>query len=97
MNNKLLTQHHLEFQSLKGGCTGSSESTLVKMPHCWKSHVVAHLKLPYTGGDPVLPAALSYSLKKFEHNFLFDLILYVPSIIFQLNRDGSSWVEPVLS
>ena len=26
-----------------------------------------------------------------------DLILYVPSTIFQLNRDGSSWVEPVLS
>ena len=28
---------------------------------------------------------------------LFDLILCVPSTIFQLNRDGSSWVEPVLS
>ena len=28
---------------------------------------------------------------------LFDLILYVPSTIFQLNRDGSSWVEPVLA
>ena len=28
---------------------------------------------------------------------LFDLILYVPSTIFQLNRDGSSWVEPVLN
>ena len=28
---------------------------------------------------------------------LFDLILFVPSTIFQLNRDGSSWVEPVLS
>ena len=27
----------------------------------------------------------------------FDLIIYVPSTIFQLNRDGSSWVEPVLS
>ena len=27
----------------------------------------------------------------------FDLILYVPSTIFQLNSDGSSWVEPVLS
>ena len=27
----------------------------------------------------------------------FDLILYVPSTIFQLNRDESSWVEPVLS
>ena len=29
--------------------------------------------------------------------FLFDLIIYVPSTIFQLNRDGSSWDEPVLS
>ena len=28
---------------------------------------------------------------------LFDLILNVESIIFQLNRDGSSWLEPVLS
>ena len=30
-----------EFLSLKGGCTASSDSTLVKMPRCWKSHVVA--------------------------------------------------------
>ena len=43
MSVKLLTEHHLEFLSLKGGCTGSSESTLVKMPHCWKSHVMAQL------------------------------------------------------
>ena len=28
---------------------------------------------------------------------LFDLILYIPSTIFQLNRNWSSWVEPVLS
>ena len=45
MSVKLLTEHNLEFLSLKGGCTGSSESTLVKMPHCWKSHVTAHLLL----------------------------------------------------
>ena len=38
---KLLTEHHLEFLSLKGVCTGSSESTLVKMPHQWYSHVLA--------------------------------------------------------
>ena len=31
---KLLTEHQLEFLSLKGGYTGSSEATLVKMPHC---------------------------------------------------------------
>ena len=42
---KLLTEHHLEFLTLKGGYTGSSESTLVKMPHCWKSNVMAHIIL----------------------------------------------------
>ena len=40
---KLLTEYHLEFLSLKGGCTCLSESTFVKMPHCWKSHVTAHM------------------------------------------------------
>ena len=40
---KLLIKHHLEFLSLKGGCRGSSESTHVKMPHCWKSHAAAQL------------------------------------------------------
>ena len=43
MTVRLLTKHHLEFLSLKGGCTGTSESTLVKMPHCRKSHVAAHI------------------------------------------------------
>ena len=45
MNVKLLTEHHLEFLSLKGDCTGSSESTLVKIPHCWKSRVATHIAL----------------------------------------------------
>ena len=40
MTVKLLTEHHLE---LKRDCTGSSESTLVKIPHCLKSHVVGHI------------------------------------------------------
>ena len=40
---KLLTEHYSEFLSLKGGCRGSSESTHVKMPHCWKSHAQAHI------------------------------------------------------
>ena len=43
MTVKLLTEHQLEFLSLKGSCRGLSESTLVKMPHCWKSHVTAHI------------------------------------------------------
>ena len=44
MSVKLLTENHLESLSLFGGCTGSSESILVKMPHCWKLHVTAHLE-----------------------------------------------------
>ena len=44
---KLLTEHHLEFLSLKGGCRGSSESTHVKMPHCWKSHALAHICITF--------------------------------------------------
>ena len=43
MSFKLLTEHYLEFLSIKVGCTSSSESTVVKMSHCWKSHVTAHI------------------------------------------------------
>ena len=42
---KLLIEHHVEFLSLKGGCRGSSESTLVKMANCWKSHDMAHMSV----------------------------------------------------
>ena len=45
---KLLTGHHLEFLSLKGGCRGSSESTLVKMSNSWKAHATAQMLDPDT-------------------------------------------------
>ena len=35
---KLPTEHHLAFLSLK-----LSESTLIKMSNCWKSHAATHL------------------------------------------------------
>ena len=38
----LLAERHSEFLNLKKDCTGSSESTLVKLSHCWKSHGMAH-------------------------------------------------------
>ena len=43
MTIKLLTEYYLVLLNLKGGYTDSSESTLVKSPHCWKSHVMAHM------------------------------------------------------
>ena len=39
----VMTEHHLEFLSLKVGCRGSSEVTHVKMPYFWKSHALAHM------------------------------------------------------
>ena len=41
MTVKLLTEHHLEFLSFEGGCTGSSESTFVKFPDGWKTRALA--------------------------------------------------------
>ena len=50
----LLTEPHLEFLSLKGGCRGSSESTHVNMPHCWKSHALAQLNKPGNCLDAII-------------------------------------------
>ena len=51
---KLLTEHHLAFLSLKGGCTGSSESTLAKMSNCWKSRAGAHIRLYFVGNSAII-------------------------------------------
>ena len=44
MSVKLLTEQNLEFLSLTGGCAGSSEFTLVKMP-LLENHV--SIAIPY--------------------------------------------------
>ena len=51
MSVKLLTEYHLELLSLKGGCICMSESTHVKMPHCWKSHATAHFAFEVSWSD----------------------------------------------
>ena len=56
---KLLTELHLEFPSLKGGCRGSSESTHVKIPHCWKSYALAQ----FYYDDFILSCRIYLSLK----------------------------------
>ena len=38
---KLLTEHRLEFLSLTGGCTGSSESTLIKIEITCTSSIIS--------------------------------------------------------
>ena len=43
MSVKALADHRLEFLNIKVGRMGSSESTLVKMPHCRKSYFAAKI------------------------------------------------------
>ena len=68
---KLLTEPHVRFLSLKVGCTGSSESTLVKMPHCWESHVAAQLccSLSLEGSSKEYQNKCFYAEKRNEQGF----------------------------
>ena len=45
MSVMILSEHRFEFPSLKGDCTGSSEFTLVKMPHSLFGKHMSLLKL----------------------------------------------------
>ena len=63
MSVKLQTENHLEFLSLKGDCTGSLESTLVKLPHFWKSHVTAQIMIS-SGQKALFQPNISHFVKK---------------------------------
>ena len=66
---KLLTEHHLEFLSLKGGCRGSSESTIVKMSNCWKSHALAQILC----NEDLLTEVLLIKSAEFMSNLTYSL------------------------
>ena len=57
---------------IKGGCTGLSESTHGKMPHCWKSHVAAH-RLQYILNQGI------HKKEFFSHNWLCSSFILLPS------------------
>ena len=48
---KLLTEQHLEFICLTEGCTGSSGSIHVKMPHCWNHMSRLNYSYVFTDAD----------------------------------------------
>ena len=80
MNVQLVSEHHLEFLSLKEGCTEWSESTLVKMPHCWKSHVAAQFSiLLLCSTNPACPSTTGVVLD-------FSLTVKAATLIFISRR-----------
>ena len=66
---KLLTEHHLEFHSLKGGCRGSSESSHVKMSCCWNSHAATDIiiSIYHLGWPQIFSTYATENGLKFEH------------------------------
>ena len=58
MTVKLLTEHHLEFLSLRGGCTGSSEYALVEIT-CHSPFINIYLYR-----DSMVLVAIAYVLAK---------------------------------
>ena len=84
---KLLTEQHLEFLSLKGNCIGSSESTLVKMSNCWKSHATAHIlykECPF-GHLVELTTIVVKQNRRIEAAFHLDNRLNFPLIFTQIH------------
>ena len=53
MTVKLLTEQHFELLILS-----SSEPTLVKIPHCWKSHATAHMVFAVLEGGCSEPGSI---------------------------------------
>ena len=90
MSVKLLIELNLVFQSLTGGCTGSFESTLVKMAHCWKSHVTVQIFrqsvtclatdecLTADPGVPSLITARSHTFMEIDH-VIISTVIFLPS------------------
>ena len=82
MTVKLLTEQHLDVLSLKAGCTGLSESTLVKMPHCWESHVTAQLYyLASVGLCKLMYTETFFYLKWFSPCFVKRGFIFAPTLL----------------
>ena len=83
MSVKLLTKHNLELPSLKGGFTVSSEYTHVKIPHCWKSHFMAHLCYTFL-------RCVSSWTRGLHFNFI--VFIFIPSLCIASSEDSSEHV-----
>ena len=93
MSVKLLTEQFLENLCLKGGCTGLSETTLIKMPHCWKSRVTAHFLLHTLITSGALDKCVIYDFRFF---YLYHFAFYAYHYRFNGQYSGlalfTSWL-----
>ena len=88
MSVKLLTEHNLEFLGLKWGYTGLSESTLVTIPHCWKSCVVAHIS--WCCSDTIGSKSIKKNHKK-SHSWKFTISLLCNIFWMKRRKSYKQW------
>ena len=81
----------MEFLSLKGGCTGSFESTHVKMPHCWKSDATAQLSYGKLFVWAFTVCLLAYLFVCCFVVYLFNVVFICNSSSINLNYDIPKW------
>ena len=96
MTVKLLTEHYWKFVSLKCCRKGSSEPTLVKIPHCRESHVAATYEPVYCQTNK-----LNYATSRDSNQLVLQTIrLFVgykvswSSNFNWLFKGGASFVDP---
>ena len=82
MSVMLLTERNLEFLSFTGSFTGSPESTLVNMPHCWKSYALDHIILLTFHGFLYIFMVFYIYFHGFLYIFIFFYIFLWFSIYF---------------
>ena len=85
MSVKLLSKHHLELLSLTGGCTGLFESTLVKLPHCWQSHVIHLIIIRELHGVPLNPMSWLLNGNQLHIVVLLPFVLCF-SVLFRISN-----------
>ena len=94
----ILTEHHLEFLRLKRGCRGSSESTHIIMPHCWKSHATAKMRRSSTTTSISLIKSKTdrcHSFLKFDKSVDYQILVH--RLYYQSGKQSKSWSHCSLS
>ena len=73
--NRLLTEHNLGYLRLKGGCTGSSESTIIKEINCRSSNALTGLvaRKPVFGVLRITKAQTSLCIRAADRHFVYSL------------------------
>ena len=91
---KLLTEHHLELLSLKGGCRGSSEYTHVKMLHCSEITCTGSLLFSMIKFSSLMAHTSTIKMSKKVKKPLKTNLSILPHLFMDGSRMGDNGTDP---